>query len=345
MTRWSVEGLESDLDHFHLGPVDLSLDPGKVVAVLGPSGAGKTTLLRTLAGFLRAHEGRILRDGADITPLAPQHRRLGYVPQGLGLFPHLTVLRNVSYPLDLAGRRDAKWQAMRLLERFGISALASRRPARLSGGEQQRVALARALAAEPELVLWDEPWQALDLEARHELGVVIEELKSDARAPVILVTHDPTLAFSVADEFVVLRGGAVQHRGDAASLLDQPRDAFTARFVGYENVFARTALAAAAGEEFAAWLLAHSGPEGIAFPRPVLAPETGSVGRWSGTVRSVHPTPEGLAVSVRVGGQDISARASWTDGRRVPSVGGLTRLDVDEKSLRPLGNAAGPGAT
>jgi ABC-type Fe3+/spermidine/putrescine transport system ATPase subunit len=335
MSRWSVEGLEAQLGAFRLGPIDIDLEDGRVVAVLGPSGAGKTTLLRTLGGFLPVRNGRILRDGYDVTALRPEHRRLGYVPQGLGLFAHLTVLRNVSYPLDLFGRRDAKPAARALLERFGIAHLAGRRPGLLSGGEQQRVALARALCAEPELVLWDEPFQALDVEARHELGVVLEELRNDGHAPVVVVTHDPPLAFSLADEFVVLRGGHVQFRGDAGPLLRRPNDAFTARFVGYENVFSRAALDAAVAEEFAAWLRTRSGEEGVAFARPRLSTDAG---KWTGTVRSVHPSPEGVTVSLRVGSLDIVARSPLEETPRGSfSVGGSVRFHLEETALRPLG--------
>jgi ABC-type Fe3+/spermidine/putrescine transport system ATPase subunit len=341
VTRWTVDALESGLDGFRLGPVDLELTTGSVVALLGPSGAGKTSLLRALAGFLPAWRGRILRDGADVTSLAPERRRLGYVPQGLGLFPHLSVLRNVSYPLDIVGRLDAKSRARILLERFGIAHLATRRPSQLSGGEQQRVALARALNAEPELVLWDEPAQALDVEARHALGGVLEELRSEARAPVLLVTHDPSLAFSVADAFVVLRDGRVQQTGDASALLRRPRDAFTARFTGYENVFDRATLEAPDAGELASWLLARAGAEGVAFPRPTLAPGAGASSRWAGTVRSVRPTPDGLAVAVRAGSIDVAARAPLPDGAGVPAVGSPVRWDVDETRICPLGGARG----
>jgi ABC-type Fe3+/spermidine/putrescine transport system ATPase subunit len=337
VTSWSVEGLETTLDHFRLGPVDLTLAPGHVTAVLGSSGAGKTTLLRTLAGFLPARRGRLLRDGADVTDLPPEQRRLGYVPQGLGLFPHRTVERNVSYPLEVRGRLDARVRARELLERFGLTPLMHRHPARLSGGELERVALARALAAEPELVLWDEPWQALDVEARHELGFVFEELRETEQVPVVVVTHDPSLAFSVADTFLVLRGGKVGLTTDAASLLAHPTDPFTARFVGFENVYDLPTLRGAPPGSLAAWLAPRSGPEGVAFPRPVLSPGGGSRGPWTGLVRSVHPTPEGLALTVRVDPLLVALRLPPPLGAGAPSVGATVAFDVEEKSVHALG--------
>ncbi len=337
MTGWTVEGLESDLDRFHLGPVDLELPAGRVLAVLGPSGAGKTTLLRTLAGFLPARSGSIVRDGADVTDQPPEARKLGYVPQGLGLFPHRTVERNVSYAFEMQGRLDWKVRTRELLRRFGLTALADRRPARLSGGESQRVALARALAAEPALVLWDEPSQALDVAARHELGLVLEELRGEEKMPVVVVTHDPGLAFSVADRFLLLRAGRVDGVSDAASLLAHPRDAFTARFVGYENVFDRAALAGAPPGALATWLADRAGPQGIAFPRPTLGEGTGSTGAWAGRVRGVHPGPEGLALTLQVDALRVALRAPLPLGTSTPAIGGTVRFDVPAESLRPLG--------
>jgi len=336
MNEWTVEALESQLDSFHLGPIDLALVPGRVTAVLGSSGAGKTTLLRTLAGFLPARAGRIVRDGVDLTDRPPEERSLGYVPQGLGLFPHRTVERNVSYPLDVRGRTDALARARELLERFGLTPLARRYPARLSGGEMQRVALARALAAEPDLVLWDEPWQALDVEARYELGRVLEELREMGQVPVVVVTHDPSLAFAVADSFLVLRAGKAGVHGDAATLLAHPSDLFSARFVGYDNVYDRATLAAGAPGSLAAWLAGRSGAEGVAFVRPSLT-RGGVSGAWEGVVRSARPTPDGFAITLRVDALAVAVKVAPSDATRPPPVGARARFDIDEKSLLVLG--------
>ena len=337
MTRWSVERLTSHLERFELGPVDLALGPGEVVAVLGASGAGKTTLLRTLGGFVPATSGRIAREGVDLTRSPPERRGLGYVPQGLGLFRHRTVERNVSYPLEVRGRTDALRESRALLERFGLSSLARRYPASLSGGELERVALARALAAEPELVLWDEPWQALDVEARHELSVVFEELRAAARMPVVVVTHDPGLAFSVADRFLVLRAGKVTFQGAPGALLERPTDPFTARFVGYENLFDRAELGEGVPGSLGAWLLARSGPAGIAFPRPLVRTDREPQGVWEGVVRSARPTPEGGAVAATVGSLSVALRLGPPSEAPLPALGDRVRFEVDERTLRPLG--------
>lgn len=338
---WVVEGLEASLDKFRLGPVDLTLSSGKAVAVLGPSGAGKTTLLRTLAGFLPLVQGRILRDGEDISRFLPEERSLGYVPQGLGLLPHRTVEANVRYPLEVRGRSDAAARTRQLLEKFDLEPLARRYPSRLSGGEQQRVALARALAADPGLILWDEPWQGLDVLARHDLGETLHELRETDAVPVVVVTHDPALAFSVADSFVVLYEGRVREQCDAATLLRAPGDPFAARFVGFENVFDPKELENAAAGSLGAWLRERSGPEGVAFASPSLSAGVGGTppGSWQGRVRSSRPHPEGLFVEVVVDGLMLHARVPPPVASPIPAPGDRFQVRIEPTSLLRLGSS------
>jgi ABC-type Fe3+/spermidine/putrescine transport system ATPase subunit len=335
--RWVVEGLEVDLDGFHLGPVDLTVAPGNAVAVLGTSGSGKTTLLRALAGFLPMRKGRILRDGTDVSDWLPEERALGYVPQGLGLLPHRTVEGNIRYPMELRDRPDRGARTRELLEQFQLTPLARRYPSRLSGGEQQRVALARALAADPGLIVWDEPWQGLDVLARHELGLVLTDLRGTERVPMVVVTHDPSLAFSVADSFLVLRSGRVREQCDAATLLRAPADPFAARFVGFENVFEPAALSAGAPGGLRAWLRERSGPEGIAFATPA-PPRDGSPGTsWEGTVRSARPSPQGLTVEVRADELLVLLRMPPPVTPPLPALGQRVRFALDPATLQPLG--------
>ncbi len=334
-SEWTVEGLESSLGGFHLGPVDLSVGAGEAVAVLGRSGAGKTTLLRTLAGFLPAQGGRVLAGGSDITAWAPEHRGLGYVPQGLGLLPHRTVRANIVYPLELRDRPDPKRRVGELLEEFDLLALADRRPAALSGGERQRVAIARALAADPTLIVWDEPWQGLDVLARDELGRTLQRLRQRERIPVVIVTHDPALAFSVADTFLLLEAGRVRTRGDPARWISAPVDAFAARFAGYENVFDRTELAQEPAGSLGAWLAGRSGPEGVAF----ASPEAGVPGAaWEGSVEAVRPSPDGTRIEVRSGGLPVQLRLDRAAPARLPTAGERIRFGVEPGAVRRLGD-------
>jgi putative spermidine/putrescine transport system ATP-binding protein len=342
MTHWVVHALETDLDRFHLGPVDLDLAPGAAVAILGPSGAGKTTLLRTLAGFLPVGRGRIERDGVEISDWPPEGRALGYVPQGLGLFPHRTVDGNVRYPLEVRDAPGADARVRELLARFRLTELARRYPSRLSGGEKQRVAIARALAADPELIVWDEPWQSLDVQARYELGVVFHELRETERVPVVVVTHDPGLAFSVADSFVVLRGGRVRGQYDATALLAAPPDPFTARFVGFENVYDRATLDAPPLTPLRAWLRERAGPEGVAVRTPSLAAPGGGEAVWEGTVRSARPGPLGLTIDVHADDLMLTLRVPAPWSPPWPTLGSTVRFAIGAESLHPLGDVPAP---
>lgn len=342
MDGWRVDGLETRLDGFHLGPIDLEVRPGRALAVLGPSGAGKTTLLRTLAGFLPARRGRILHDGVDLAHRPPEGRGLGYVPQGLGLLPHRTVEGNVRYPFDARGRVDTNGRVPALLAQFRLTELAGRYPRRLSGGEQQRVAIARALASDPSLVVWDEPWQGLDVQTRFELGSALHELRASGGVPMIVVTHDPTLAFSVADEFLVLRAGRMRDHGDALTLLRSPTDAFSARFVGFENVFERTDLAGGTAPGLRAWLATQAGPDGVAFAAPTL-PATAPAGReaWRGPVRSARPGPSGVTVEVLADDLLVTLKVPTAMLATVPRAGDPVAFSIEPSTLRRLGPRGG----
>lgn len=224
--------------------VDLDVPSGSLVAVVGPSGCGKTTLLRTIAGLERATSGEI-RIGQRMVAthgihLAPDKRRVGWVPQDAALFPHLTVAENVAFGLGV-GRRAARRAARgpevaRLLELVGLSALAHRMPAQLSGGQAQRVALARALAVAPDVVLLDEPFAALDPMLRGELRAEVRSLLHAESVTGLLVTHDQGEALSTADAVAVMNGGRVLQYGTPREIYETPSDPWVAAFVGESNL-------------------------------------------------------------------------------------------------------------
>jgi len=218
----------------------LTAQPGRPVALIGANGAGKTTLLRCLAGLQTPEAGRISVDGdtwfdSERGVDRPAHRRaVGLVPQHGLLFPHLDVTANVAYGLRAARlpRQEAHRRTGDALERFGLVALARRRPDTLSGGERQRVALARATVLEPSLLLLDEPISALDAASRAAVRASLRELLRDRRACTVLVTHDARDALELAADGVVLEAGRVVQEGSPAELAQRPRSAPVAGLMG-----------------------------------------------------------------------------------------------------------------
>jgi molybdate transport system ATP-binding protein len=214
--------------------------PGEVLGVLGPNGAGKTTLLRALAGLEPLATGSIrlgdlcLDDAATGRFVPPEHRPVGLVFQDYRLFPHLDVRDNVAFaPRSRgAGRRRSRALADTWLERLDLTALATRRPHQVSGGQAQRVALARALAAEPDLLLLDEPLSALDARTRLEVRAALRTHLTDFAGPVLVITHDPLEAMVMADRLLVLEDGRVVQQAPPAEVARRPATQYVARLVG-----------------------------------------------------------------------------------------------------------------
>ena len=242
----AISGLESSYGTTRvLRGLELVVARGDVACVLGPSGCGKTTLLRVLAGFLPAEAGtvsiggRVVDDGRHC--VAPEDRRVGYVPQEGALFPHLTVAGNVGFALARRSRRQRavrRGRVEEMLELVGLAGFGHRRPDELSGGQQQRVALARALICEPDLVLLDEPFAALDASLRHRLRLDVRAALAAAGVTAILVTHDQTEALSLGDQVVLMRDGKALQSGSPVDLYTRPSDAWSARFVGDATLLA-----------------------------------------------------------------------------------------------------------
>ncbi|MHB1445016.1 MAG: ABC transporter ATP-binding protein/permease [Acidimicrobiales bacterium] len=221
--------LDTRVGSFHLDLVHEAASPR--LAILGPSGSGKSMTLRALAGLLGPRAGRVSLNGRRIDAEAPESRPLGYVPQGLVLFPHLPVWRQVTFGVGADPPVAAWW-----LETLGLSELAGRFPHELSGGQRQRVSLAQALSRQPALVLLDEPFSALDAPVRAELRLELRRLQREAGLSTLLVTHDPEEAAMLADEVMVVAGGRMLQAGPRTELYGHPASAAVARLLGIHNI-------------------------------------------------------------------------------------------------------------
>ncbi|MFJ2024284.1 ABC transporter ATP-binding protein [Streptomyces sp. NPDC087897] len=223
-----------------LDRLDLTVEPGEVMALLGPSGSGKTTALRAVAGFVRPASGRVLLGGRDVTALPPHRRGIGMVVQSYALFPHLKVKDNVAFGLKAhrTPKAEIPGRVTEALELVGMAAYADRHPRELSGGQQQRVAIARALAIRPGVLLLDEPLSALD--ARLRSGMLAELARLHRELPdvsILYVTHDQVEALTLADRIAVMDRARLQDCGTPRELYRRPRTEFTASFVGNANLF------------------------------------------------------------------------------------------------------------
>jgi putative spermidine/putrescine transport system ATP-binding protein len=217
--------------------VDLAVAQGEFVTILGPSGSGKTTLLSLIAGLNKPTAGRIFIGGRDVTNASAQERNIGLVFQSYALFPHMTVLENVLFPLGVRKITGAaaRTQALEALKLVRLDGLQDRRPSQLSGGQQQRVALARAIVFKPDILLLDEPLGALDRKLREELQVELKQLQRTLGVTTLLVTHDQEEALSLSDRIMVLDQGKTQQVAAPAEAYLRPANRFVAEFLGIAN--------------------------------------------------------------------------------------------------------------
>ena len=225
-----------------LDDVSVEVPAGSLTALLGPSGSGKSTLLRIIAGLERPDAGRVLIEGHDVTSRPPQDRGVGFVFQHYAASKHMTVWRNVAFGLEIRRRPkgEIKERVGKLLELVQLNGFADRYPAQLSGGQRQRMALARALAVEPDVLLLDEPFGALDARVRKELRAWLRRLHDEVHVTTIFVTHDQEEAMDLADQIVVMSHGQVEQVGGARELYDNPANEFVMTFVGEVNQLGRS---------------------------------------------------------------------------------------------------------
>lgn len=315
--------------------VNLTVESGEFVALLGPSGAGKTTVLNMLAGFELPSGGEIRIGGVDVSRTAPFKRNIGLVFQNYALFPHLTVAQNIGFPLRMramspAQRRPLVEEALTLVKLAGFG---GRYPDQLSGGQQQRVALARAIVFRPSLLLMDEPLGALDKKLREHMRVEIKMLQRRLGSTVIYVTHDQGEALTMADRVAVMNDGILHQVGAPADLYERPQTAFVADFVGETNFLDGTTVS---GPDGGVAVVPALDPSGRIWPvanaadlRPGLAVRLGVRPEWvtlSPPGAATGPALQGNVVEilyegasalhiVDFGGNTISARIGAEDPR------------------------------
>ena len=239
-----VRGLYKRFGSFSaLGNVSLDIAQGELVALLGPSGSGKTTLLRVIAGLEIPDAGQVLFHGRDATDHHTRERRIGFVFQHYALFRHMTVFENIAFGLRVRPRRtrppepEIRERVMALLRLVQLDWLADRHPSQLSGGQRQRIALARALAVEPEVLLLDEPFGALDARVRKDLRRWLRRLHDELHVTSVFVTHDQEEALEVADRVVVMNEGRIEQVGTPDEVYEHPATPFVYGFLGDVNLF------------------------------------------------------------------------------------------------------------
>jgi sulfate transport system ATP-binding protein len=221
-------------DFVALDNVDFEVPAGSLTALLGPSGSGKSTLLRAIAGLDQPDSGTITINGRDVTRVPPQRRDIGFVFQHYAAFKHMTVRDNVAFGLKIRRRPKAEVadKVDNLLKTVGLSGFQGRYPNQLSGGQRQRMALARALAVDPQVLLLDEPFGALDAKVREDLRAWLRRLHDEVHVTTVLVTHDQAEALDVADRIAVLRDGRIEQVGSPTAVYDTPANAFVMSFLG-----------------------------------------------------------------------------------------------------------------
>ncbi|MDI4647217.1 sulfate/molybdate ABC transporter ATP-binding protein [Cohnella hashimotonis] len=234
-----VRGLNKSFGSFQaVKDVHFSVEKGQLIGLLGPSGGGKTSILRMLAGLETPDSGDIVFHGQRVNDLPPQERGIGFVFQNYALFKHMTVSENIAFGLEVKkwNKAKIKERVANLTELTGLKGFESRYPHQLSGGQRQRVAFARALAPEPQLLLLDEPFAAIDAKIRHELRSWLREMIDRLGITSIFVTHDQDEAIEVADEIMIINKGNLEQKGSPWEIYKDPKTPFVAGFIGESRI-------------------------------------------------------------------------------------------------------------
>jgi multiple sugar transport system ATP-binding protein len=257
-------------------PLDLTIEEGEFAVFVGPSGCGKSTLLRLIAGLEETSSGQVLIDGADVTQVSPSKRGLAMVFQTYALYPHMTVRKNIAFPMRMAGvsEDEQNKRVIAAAESLNLVDYLDRKPGQLSGGQRQRVAIGRAIVRDPKAFLFDEPLSNLDAALRVGMRIEITEMHARMGTTMIYVTHDQVEAMTMADKIVVLQAGVIEQVGSPLELYRAPRNLFVAGFIGSPKMnFIEGAEAAKHGAQ----------TMGIR-PEHIDVVDAGTAGAWSGTV-------------------------------------------------------------
>lgn len=290
--------------------VSFGVEKGKLVALLGPSGSGKTTLLRMIAGLETPNSGDIYIDGKRVNDIPAAKRGIGFVFQNYALFRYMTVYENVAFGLELQKmpKKQIRERVEKLLEMTGLSELGNRYPNQLSGGQRQRVAFARALAPNPQVLLLDEPFAAIDAKVRGELRIWLKELVEKLGITSIFVTHDQDEAVEVADEIIITNHGTIEQMGTPLQIYKAPDTPFVAQFIGHSTIVEDY-------DRFKGFELVENAKRAVIRPEFIKISKSGNLNRFmsaaeEGIVTDVVFRGNRVDVTVNINGIEVTGERS-----------------------------------
>lgn len=342
-------------DFTALKKISLGIRDNEFFTLLGPSGCGKTTLLRMIAGFEDVTEGAIFLYGEEIESLPPNKRSVNTVFQNYALFPHMSILENVGFGLEMLGKskQEATARAGEMLELVQLSQFSGRKPSQLSGGQQQRVALARALAPSPKVLLLDEPLSALDLKLRKAMQIELKHIQRETGITFIFVTHDQEEALTMSDRIAVMSAGELQQLGAPRDIYERPRNMFVADFIGDTNLLevsiesiehGRATCRTDGGHEFVCDAVegVHAGAKGHISIRPerlVLSNESsGQNGIKAQVIENIFIGTDISTLLALNNGPQLTVRTSNSDrgSKRLFEPGAEAFINIEDGAVRLL---------